>query len=337
MGSQTGPPPPDRAQTMTSQSPMVNQMSSAAAMRRPSPMRQQSNGYPPPQVNGYYPNQRPNNRPLQAQPQPQSLPQPLNPNSRPYPQPQRIDSRQPIAPQYNRQPSNRGYPPSITDAYKPIPNRGYPPDPALIADPYRTRSMASMSTAPTLNASTSSYTQAAANSFRQQPYQAVGSRTTAQGRVVPERHDERTMSMSSFSMDRDHSQTMSGRIIPNRRRQSGPEGDLSTHDNSQSDEIPFDPRATSPQETLPPSRTMSMASTIVPPTERSDSLRHHPSLQHQSSSNSAIISAQSRAPLVTQPCCREWPTSSEKESLLVIERRMICLTNSPSVEVKLWT
>lgn len=298
MGSQTGPLPPERSQTMSSQGSMANQISSAAAMRRPSPMRQQQNGHPPPQTNGYYANQRSSSRPMQAQPQPQNLPQPLNPTSRPYPQPQRVDSRQPIAPQYNRQPSNRGYPPSITDSYKPLPNRGYPPDPALNADPYRTRSMASMSSGPTLNAPVNnSYTQATANAFRQQPYQAMGSRTTAQGRVVPERHDERAMSMSSFSMDRDHNQTMSGRIIPNRRRQSGPDGDLSPA-NSQPDAFASDARTMSPQGNLPPSRTMSMASTIVPPSERSDSLRHHPSLQHQSSSNSAIISAQSRAPLV---------------------------------------
>ena len=261
-------------------------------------MRQQQNGYPPPQTNGYYASQRSNNRLMQAQPQPQNLPQPLNPSSRPYPQPQRVDSRQPIAPQYNRQPSNRGYPPSITDSYKPLPNRGYPPDPSLNSDPYRTRSMASMPSAPTLNAPMNSYTQATANSFRQQQYQAMGSRTTAQGRVVPERHDERAMSMSSFSMDRDHNQTMSGRIIPNRRRQSGPDAELSLHEVPPSNSLAFDGRNMGPQEVLPPSRTMSMASTIVPTSERSDSLQHRPSMQNNSSSTSAIISAQSRAPLV---------------------------------------
>lgn len=47
-----------------------------------------------------------------------------------------------------------------------------------------------------------------------------------------------------------------------------------------------------------PSRTMSMASTIVPSAEPSDSLQHRPSVQKGSSSSSAVISAQSRAPLV---------------------------------------
>ena len=300
MGSQTTPLPEERSQTMTSQAPIGSQMSTAAAMRRPSPMRQEPNGYPPPATNGYYQGQRPNNRIVQPQPQPQNLPQPLNPSSRPYPQPQRVDSRQPVPPQYNRQPSNRGYPTNITDSYKPMPNRGYPPDPALNSDPFRTRSMAamsSMSTSSTVNPATSSYTQASANSFRQQPYHSMGSRTTAQGRIVPERHDERAMSMSSFSMEKDHSQTMSGRVIPNRRRESGPEIEPNAPNAPGSNGMPRDARAISPQ-TNAPSRTMSMASTIVPPSERSDSLRHRPSVQSQTSSNNALISAQSRAPLV---------------------------------------
>lgn len=93
------------------------------------------------------------------------------------------------------------------------------------------------------------------------------------------------MSMSSFSMDRDHSQTMSGRVIPNRRRESGPESGFPTSD------------AVAPND-VTPSRTMSMASTIVPSSERSDSLQHRPSVQNQNSSQNAQISAQSRAPLV---------------------------------------
>lgn len=309
MGSQTGQVPPERSQTMTSPNPLASQMSSAAAMRRPSPGRQQQNGDPPPMTNGYNTTQRPNNRLVQSQPQPQNLPQPLNSINRPYPTPQRVDSRQPPAPQYNRQIPNRGYPASITDSYKPIPNRGYPPGPASISDPYRTRSMASMSSASTVvpPGPASNYTQAAANSFRQQPYQSIQpvvSRTTAQGRVVPERHDERAMSMSSFSMDRDHTQTMSGRIIPNRRRESGPESELPAHETSSPSSLILDARSISPQGqdqgpgSLPPSRTMSMASTIVPPSERSDSLSHRLSLQNHSSTGSAVISAQSRAPLV---------------------------------------
>ena len=105
------------------------------------------------------------------------------------------------------------------------------------------------------------------------------------------------MSMSSYSMDRDHNQTMSGRVIPNRRRESGPEGEIPTSDAAALVSETRDARHMV-QQTNPPSRTMSMASTIVPPSERSDSLRHRPSVQNQNSSQNALISAQSRAPLV---------------------------------------
>ena len=124
-----------------------------------------------------------------------------------------------------------------------------------------------------------------------------GSRTTAQGRVVPERHDERAMSMSSFSMEKDHNQTMSGRIIPNRKRESGPEADIGASAAVGTNGLARDARGMSPQPN-PPSRTMSMASTIVPPSDGSDSLRHRPSVQSQHSSSNAVVSAQSRAPLV---------------------------------------
>ncbi len=121
---------------------------------------------------------------------------------------------------------------------------------------------------------------------------------------MPERHDERAMSLSSFSMERDHNQTMSGRVIPNRRRESGAE---STGDDTSFSDTPsrtptlINPntrdRATSPDST--PSRTMSMASTIVTPSERSDSLMHRPSVQKSATSaNSTVASAQSKAPLV---------------------------------------
>ena len=120
---------------------------------------------------------------------------------------------------------------------------------------------------------------------------------------MPERQDERAMSMSSFSMERDHNQTMSGRVIPNRRRESG--ADPFDDDSSIRDTPSRAPTLTNPatrDRTMSPdnapSRTMSMASTIVSP-ERSDSLMYRPSVQKSStSSNSAVISAQSRAPLV---------------------------------------
>ena len=165
--------------------------------------------------------------------------------------------------------------------------------------------MASMRTPAPYNPPPSNYNQASASSFRQQPYQSVGSRTTAQGRVVPERHDERAMSMSSFSMDRDHNQTMSGRVIPNRRRESGAdtlEDNASIRDSpSRSSTLTSQTardRTVSPDNG--PSRTMSMASTIVPgSSERSNSLQHRPSMQKGSTStSSALVTAQARAPLV---------------------------------------
>lgn len=165
--------------------------------------------------------------------------------------------------------------------------------------------MASMRTPAPYNPPPSNYNQASASSFRQQPYQSVGSRTTAQGRVVPERHDERAMSMSSFSMDRDHNQTMSGRVIPNRRRESGAdtlEDNASIRDSpSRSSTLTSQTvrdRTVSPDNA--PSRTMSMASTIVPgSSERSNSLQHRPSMQKGSTStSSALVTAQARAPLV---------------------------------------
>ena len=109
--------------------------------------------------------------------------------------------------------------------------------------------------------------------------------------------------MNSFSMDRDHNQTMSGRVIPNRRRESTAE--LPIDDESTQDFPSRTPtlintstrdRTTSPDGTT--SRTMSMASTIVPPSEANDTLQHRPSVQKGPSGNSAVISAQSRSPLV---------------------------------------
>lgn len=86
-------------------------------------------------------------------------------------------------------------------------------------DPYRSQSMVSSSRPQMYNPPPSSY-QPTANQFRHAPYShQTQSRTTAQGRVVPERHEDRSMSMtgSYHPQDRDAHQTMSGRVIPNRR------------------------------------------------------------------------------------------------------------------------
>lgn len=111
--------------------------------------------------------------------------------------------------------------------------------------------------------------------------------------------------MTSYSAERDHNQTMSGRVIPNRRRESG--ADATRNDAAISRDNPS--RASTMSEAtlrdkmvssdIASSRTMSMASTIVASSEKNDSLQHRPSVQKgTSSSASAMISAQSRAPLV---------------------------------------
>ncbi|MCJ1276690.1 RHO1 GDP-GTP exchange protein 2 [Puttea exsequens] len=280
----------ERSSTMNSQSSMASQISSAAA-RRPSPQDwQQSNGYPPSSANNYYQSQRQSSGLVQPQPPAQYLPQPRISSQRAYPQPQRLDSQQPSP--YNRQAPNRGYPPNLVDSYKPVPNRGYSQNPALNSDAFRSQSMATTRAPAPYNPPPSNYSQASANSFRQQQYHAA-SRTTAQGRIVPERHDERAMSMSSFSSERDHSQTMSGRVIPQRRVESGIE--LTGDDVAPSRASTLTSQVTRPEPA--PSRTMSMATTVTP--ERSDSMMStasRPSVQK--SNNSAVVSAQARAPLV---------------------------------------
>lgn len=109
--------------------------------------------------------------------------------------------------------------------------------------------------------------------------------------------------MNSFSMDRDHSQTMSGRVIPNRRRESEAESlldDAATLRETPSRQSTLtEGRSATMTSDTASTRTMSMASTIVSPSERSESLTHRPSVQKNGSTqNSAVISAQSRAPLV---------------------------------------
>lgn len=143
-------------------------------------------------------------------------------------------------------------------------------------------------------------------------------RTTAQGRVVPERPDERTMSMTSYSRDSEYTQTMSGRVIPSRRRESGdPESAPLVDQNAQSPPLSAGPgnktRNTShgSQGSIPQIRTMSMASTVVPPSERTEtmnsSVTRPSSTQTVNSNNRASsqsqqgqvgIVAQRRSPLV---------------------------------------
>ena len=133
-------------------------------------------------------------------------------------------------------------------------------------------------------------------------------RTTAQGRVVPERPDERAMSMTSYARDSEYAQTMSGRVIPNRRRESGgQDGILMDQKAPAGSPPPIDvgpgSKTRSTSQSSFSSRTMSMASTVVP-SERSDSmtLRQSPSTATKPNPTAvqqqAMMVSQRRAPLV---------------------------------------
>ncbi|KAF2454024.1 Rho1 guanine nucleotide exchange factor 1 [Lineolata rhizophorae] len=297
--------PIDRAQTMTSQS-MASGPPPEMTPRAP-PVRQHMNGYGPSggAPNGYGDGgssrmpptphlQRPDGASMSPvpqqqqqmrQPQPQ-FPPPLRPDRRPYDGPQRLEPRGlPPGPGYN----------------KPIPNRyPGPSGPALNADPYRSQSMAS-GPRPQFQGPGAPYGRMSpAQTFRQQPYL---SRTTAQGRVVPERPDERTMSMTSYSRDSDYSQTMSGRVIPNRRRESaGQDVPSDTQSSTSSATAVSSPapgsKTRSPSQSSAPSRTMSMASTITD--ARTNSLKARSSNATNSTvppPNATMVS-QKRSPLV---------------------------------------
>ncbi|KAI9866249.1 MAG: RHO1 GDP-GTP exchange protein 2 [Trichoglossum hirsutum] len=290
--------PPGRSQTMTSQPPqnpqersqtMSSQFSDGGSPRGPPP-RQTQGGYNQQMPNGLYhgQGQRPPSGQTHSQPQPQHLPQPLHPERCPYPQPQRVDPRQQPPQQFN-QPPPRFYP---------------PPGAAMNSDQYRSRSMANLPRPPVYHPPPSNgYQQVPSNSFRQTPY-SPSARTTAQGRIVPERHDERAMSLTSYSHDRDHNQTMSGRVIPNRRRESGPGMSAIEQPPSgaygSSSSMSHAAKARTPSQTSASLHTMSMTSTVVAPIERSDSLQSRPSIQKPSSATTqnTVLTAQRRAPLV---------------------------------------
>ncbi|KAF3928022.1 hypothetical protein AA313_de0201095 [Arthrobotrys entomopaga] len=244
-------PPPGRSQTMNSQSPMPppSRSQTMGNMQRPgydgsndNYEHQKPNGYPPPNQrqphNGYPPQGMPNGsygRPMPPQQQhpPQHPPQPMHnqyhghpqhhsqnhppqqyhqqpPERRPYPQNQRMPP-----PSFNRPPPSRFYPPQG-------PGGGYP-GPAMNSDPNRSRSLAGYGPPP------SSFQQGSPGGFNRPGQNQVVNpmaRQTAAGRNIPERVDERSMSMTStFSDGRDvpRAQTMSGRVIPFRPRDPGEE------------------------------------------------------------------------------------------------------------------
>lgn len=168
-----------------------------------------------------------------------------------------------------------------------------PPPAGLNADPNRSQSMVNTPRAPPpippVAPPGAINNVAPAHAFRHQQYYP-GSRTTAQGRIVPERPDERAMSMSSFAREHEYSQTMSGRVIPRARRISNdpipertiPERTIperavperTSFGASMSPTSPSSPvvsKQRSVSQGSLPSRSMSMASTVVAP-ERMDSM-----------------------------------------------------------------
>ncbi|QPH18552.1 hypothetical protein C2857_003623 [Epichloe festucae Fl1] len=229
-------PPPGRSQTMTSSSTVPSMMdqgrtpsmsSTTSGMQRQPPPRPQQGFYgerdptaqrlrhnEPNMGSGYHPGQRSTSGGQQvSSPQVQYMQQ--NQPRRAYPGP-----GGPLPPRME----SRGPPPQAAGA-RHGPQASYQggggPRPALNSDPYRSQSLASAPRQPIYHPSSSSHQQSPANQFRQAAYSNQSSaRTTAQGRVVPERHHEdRSMSMtgSYYPMANDAHQTMSGRVIPNRR------------------------------------------------------------------------------------------------------------------------
>ncbi|KAF1816659.1 CNH-domain-containing protein [Eremomyces bilateralis CBS 781.70] len=288
------PPPQPRAQSMASEPrspppPPPDMMPRAPPVRPGQHPGHHPGSYAPRPTSAQRPPSGPYERPFDGpmppmahrQPNPQHLPPPLRPDRRPYGAPQRMEPPRPGVGPY----------PSMN---RPIPNR-YPsgPPPAMNSDGYRSQSLASQ---PRPNfpgpgqqpPGPNPYHIAPAHTFRQQPYLNHQARTTAQGRVVPERPDERSMTMASYIPAGESRQTMSGRVIPDRRRESpqgdsfpeegvpprsyAPSGAPVTHQTK--------PRSTSHGSDMQP-RTMSMASTIVQPDRTS-------SLSHRSSSSTAI-------------------------------------------------
>ncbi|GFN17907.1 RHO1 GDP-GTP exchange protein 2 [Aspergillus tubingensis] len=252
---------PGRSQTMTSQTPQFSQdrahtMSSHVPhpqMQRgpPPPARQMQNGYPPGPPNGYYQPYGGSAATMTSQHPSQNPPRPY-PGRSAYPQPQRLDSRPNHGPQY---PDAKGY-------ARPVPH------PALNSDAYRSRSMARLGGPPIYQPPSSGFNHTSATYSRQQPYNAGAAPMTPQGRVVPERNqNERSMSLTTYSTDRDHAHTtQTGRVIPPRRQPSGPSPppEASSYPADVINAYDVNGKSRPPSDGSMNSRTMSMASTVVP-------------------------------------------------------------------------
>ncbi|KAI5464545.1 CNH domain-containing protein [Mariannaea sp. PMI_226] len=309
-------PPPGRSQTMTSSSmpPQMREQgrtqtmsSTSSGMQRMPPQRPPPGHYPerdPTRTrtidssmgNGYYPQHRSASGGQhippymqQGHPPPQRRPFPGGPGG---PAPQRMDQRgPPPQAQSSRTPSQRFY-------------QGGPA-PAMNSDPYRSQSLASAPRPQIYHPPPNTYSQAPANQMRQAPYAHQSSaRTTAQGRIVPERHEERAMSMTgSFPpQDRDPHQTMSGRVIPNRREVPAANG-YPVANNTYGNVPGAQTRTASMASSNGGSdhgRTMSMASTVAPTIAESDTstLVQRPSRSKSIESERPPTATKIRPPLV---------------------------------------
>ncbi|ETS84980.1 hypothetical protein PFICI_03005 [Pestalotiopsis fici W106-1] len=332
-------PPPGRSQTMTSSSADMHAARSMPQDGRTATMSSSMSGMshdmrrqPPPRpqrgydesasgrtrtmdtsmANGYYQNQR---NPSGGYPPPNQYgrgPMP-GPDRRPYPgpppqhggAPPRFDSRT-----ATMQSSSSGYGPRApAQRYYQGPPQHQSPSAAMRDDPYRSQSLASVPRPNMYQQSPSHSQQQSLHSFRGAPVNAPSaSRTTAQGRVVPERHDDRSMSMTGYPPpDRDAHQTMSGRVIPNRAR--APSNETPTMD-GYSNYNGYGPPPGTATRTMSMasstvagdhSRTMSMASTITSsdmPTDMKD-LAHRPSISSRSTGETdRPPTAKVRTPLV---------------------------------------
>jgi len=275
------PPGPGRSLTMNSQTPQFPPTGRAQTMgtdmsdrMQRAPMRRPVNGYP---YEGQPPQQR--SPPGMRPPGPPYAPGPpgMRQVSSPYPPP---PMRAPVG--YPGTMGPRTSPPQDPRFRPPMPMPprypAGPPPAGMNVDPFRSQSMVTTPRVPppippvappgAINNVGPNY------AFRHQQYN-LPSHTTAQGRFVPERPNERAMTMNSYSREREYSQTMSGRVIPRAKRTSNdpiPEGDVfegSTSPTSPSSPVVTKQRSAS-QGSLP-SRSTSLASTVVAP-DRTDSM-----------------------------------------------------------------
>ncbi|KAK3191102.1 RHO1 GDP-GTP exchange protein 2 [Lecanicillium sp. MT-2017a] len=309
-------PPPGRSQTMTSSSippPSMMDQGRSATNLGPAPRPPQGRAH------GYYHEREPvpgmANRPPER-----NIPNGYHQgprsasNGQYHPQQYAQQPRRPYPPQGGAIPprfESRGPPPQAAGA-RHSGQRTYSngPAPAMNNDPYRSQSLASAARPQMYQPPPNAYQQSLANQFRQAPYSHPHSaRTTAQGRVVPERHEDRSMSMTgSYSQDRDAHQTMSGRIIPNRRTPTDLTGanGYSPHNATYSMTTGTQARTTSMASSTSThdnhSRTMSMASSIAPtvtPTESDTStLVQRPSRSKSIESERPPTATKIRPPLV---------------------------------------